>query len=148
MNAAPETRRTARRTLDDLRSQFAYEEVRGWDKRWCSEAVSLAKELPVALRRQGLIVVLAWLLRGEEAANESTALARLLSDWLLTKHPWRPVAPSGARPTPQSLLDACVKADRAGYRAAQGEALAILEKTKLFAQALYPTGGGEATDGR
>jgi hypothetical protein len=123
------------RDLRRQRTQRCYDEVqRRWSKDWRKEAAKRVKGVPVAIRMQGLMVVIATLMR------ENTPYARALVDglakWLMTG----PIAPlrghgqadAGAR----QLLDACRKASRAEFLAAEWEAILFFDNVKLYADAL------------
>ncbi len=119
--------------LKRLRAQFAYDEVNG---NWPNNALQRVKGLPVQVRTQGLTVTLATLLR--EDTVQSRRLADVLGRWLLKDAPHRSLDETGPEKwsPARRLLDACIKAERSAYLAAQVEALFVLEQLKLFAEAL------------
>jgi hypothetical protein len=127
--------------LARARAQFAYDDVTKWAQGWRKEALARVKGLPIQTRTQGLTITLASLMR--EGKVHATHLADLMGQWLLQEAPHSPLgeltSPSTWSPSRQ-LLDACMKAERSAYQAAQTEAMAFLEQVKLFADALYGVG--------
>ena len=125
--------------LNRKRSQFAYGEAFNWSPQWRERAVAKVKGLPVALRAQGLAVTMASLICSEEAHQERIALS--LAKWLLEESPIKSLvvfnSGTGSDTLPRRLLKACIDADRPAYQAAQTEALAFLDRLKLFAEALH-----------
>lgn len=132
-------------SLKRLRAKFVYDEVRSWGRlrNTAGKAATRAKGLPVQVRTQGLGTTVAMLMhqarRQEEKKTDAGMLAEVLAKWLLDACPRRPFADVevGGDDRVRVLLDACMRADRACYAAAQNEALAVLEDVKVLAQALY-----------
>lgn len=125
------------------RTKFAYEKVSGWSGQGKETATRL-KGLPVEIRVGGLGTAVAVLLR--EDRPESRNLADLLAEWLLSRSPRRPLESSTSeqrRGDRRSLLAELARAEPSEYRAAQREALALLEQAKLLADALHDNGGDE-----
>lgn len=125
------------RYLDHERTVFAYRKVSAWGAEYCGEAATLSKGLPVTLRSEGLILTLAMLLRRDGRAH--AVLAELVAEWLLDKAPVKILPIDRSEATPARLLRelAGEELDRPAYLAAQAEALRLLERVKLLAQALY-----------
>ena len=118
------------------RARFAFEAVENWGS-WKKDATQRVKGLPVQLRTQGLPVTIATLLR-EDKVN-TRELAHLIARWVMDEAPHKPLPKQ--KPQAKDLLEACIRADRASYMAAQTEALSLLEQVKLFADALHGTKG-------
>lgn len=138
------------RHLDHERTVFAYRKVAAWGAAYQGEAATLSKGLPVTLRGEGLILTLAMLMRRDGRAH--AVLAELLAEWLLDKAPVKILPPGLKDPSedpPKRLLRALADEDldRSAYLAAQAEALLLLERVKLLAQALWAKqtsqGGGD-----
>ena len=125
--------------IRERRARFAFEKVNSWGGTWKEKALVCAKKLPVAIRTQGLAQTLAVLMGGN--GTHEKELANLIAVWLLDQAPRKTISDSDSetesRPSPQSLLNACVKADRTSYLAAQAEAIALMDLVKLYAQALH-----------
>ncbi len=128
-----------RDNLSRLRAKFVMKRIEPWrGEKWCKEAVTRIKSLPVQIRSQGLTVGLAVLLR---EGGPSVTIGNILGDWLLgSERDTFPVkvlaAPDGTKDC-KALLRAVVAADRPSYLAAQREALGLLDELKLLADALY-----------
>jgi hypothetical protein len=133
---------TGRGSLERLRARFAFDEVSQWPGPIRDRAHAEVKGLPVALRTQGLVQTLATLVNGEP---HQTRLAQAIARWVLEEAPRRPLErwldSKLARPEAR-LLAACVRAERTAYLAGQSEALAIVEKLKIFAEAQAALEGG------
>ncbi len=145
-------------TVDhDLRGQRArhcYHDVAAWHQRWQNEAATRVKGIPIEIRAQGLMVTLAVLMaEGKEsrrsACMESARhLGEVLAHWLLAEAPYRTLtgpAPQ-PRPSPAALLEACAKASRGDYAAAEREAILFFDQIKIYAGALYAAGAGGSRD--
>jgi hypothetical protein len=94
--------------------------------------------LPVQVRTQGLGTAVAVLIADDR--SHTRALAELLTSWLLVHTPRPPfehLTAGTAQPSARTLLEACTRADRAAYAAAQAEAMAFLDEVKVLAEALY-----------
>ena len=128
----------AAKNLSRERAQFAYQDVVQWEENWRQRALTRARGLPMQTRTQGLTITLATLMREDQV--HASRLADLIGQWLLETAPVRTlgeVTTSQSWSDARRLLDACMKAERAAYQAAQTEALALLEHVKLYADALY-----------
>jgi hypothetical protein len=128
-----------RRDLTLQRTRYCYDEVQSWHHSWKHDAAQRVKGLPVAIRMQGLMVVLATLM--SENRPYARHLADALARWLMVEvrsTPLRGVDPTeaGAR----QLLDKCRGASRAEYLAAESEAVLFFDQIKLYADALVPAG--------
>ncbi|NKC15562.1 MAG: hypothetical protein GKR94_26205 [Gammaproteobacteria bacterium] len=119
--------------LQRARIDYALKAVRRWPSIKRKDYAQRAKSLPVELRTQGLLVTLA-ALHGSAQAQLAEDVAR----WLLWEAPRRTLPPQerGRGDAIRQLYTACQDADRAAYRAAQAEALALAEHIKRFATAL------------
>ncbi|SER20069.1 CRISPR-associated protein (Cas_Cmr5) [Solimonas aquatica] len=123
------------RDLRASRARFCYDEVAAWaGKPWRQEAAQRVKGLPVQVRTQGLVVTLAMLMADDKTYTRH--LADLLANWLLTAAPYRALRGEGGA-TALTLLEACSKAPRVEYAAAQREAILLLQQLKIFADALH-----------
>ena len=119
-----------------LRTRHAYERVSSWPSTSRAGAVQRAKSLPVEVRTLGITTAVANLAR--EDTPQAHALINGLAAWILDDAAGLPPQQTGTvSATTRDLLDICVKADRATYRAVQAESLAYLEQVKLLADALY-----------
>src|SRR5690606_26462516 len=124
------------RDLTLLRARRCYDEVRGWKSDLRAEATQRAKGLPVAVRMQGLMVVLASLTRKEHPADRRLATA--LAQWLGTSRGLLGEAePESFGPI--QLLDACRRASRSELLGVEWEAILFFEQIKLYADALSAT---------
>ncbi len=125
-----------RRSLQRMRMQFAYKELKGLAGG--NDIKAELKGLPVALRMNGLAVVGAQLCASSEYKHKK--IGKILAEWLLEECPVKPLTKIGSphkdKPL-KKLLDACISAKRTEYEAAQAEALAFLEQAKLIAEALW-----------
>jgi hypothetical protein len=123
------------------RTRFAHECVAGWG-RSAADAATRLKGLPVEVRTGGLGTAVAVLLR--EGGRDSGLLAGMLAEWLLRRSPRRLPGFDDARghADGRRLLELLARADALDYRAAQREALALLEQAKLLADALHGSSGG------
>lgn len=123
------------------RIEYAFRKVSEWPPGRRRTYANRVQGLPIELRNQGLVVVVATLKKDGHAA-----LAESISRWLLEEAPTHPLRrwESSATGDPiRRLLGACVAADRPSYLAAQAEALALAEHIKRFAGALV---GDEAVE--
>lgn len=128
------------RDLSRTRAQRCFDEVRGWQQTWRDEAATRVKSLPVAIRTQGLMVVVATLMR--ENTPYARRLVEALARWLLKEPnaPLRGLAQSDAGP--RALLEACRNASRAEFLTAEWEAVLFFDNVKLYADALIGAGKG------
>lgn len=94
-----------------------------------------AEGAPFLLRSLGLGAGLSSLAAKEGA---SAKIAELISAWLLTGCPHKPLGTQAAGTTAEHAIAAIVQADRATYRAAQIEAEGFATSLKRLAQALCP----------
>jgi len=115
------------------RMQYASHHVQRWqNNRNVKELTQASKGFPVMLRTQGLAVAVATL----DKDKKKQALAELVAHWLLNKAPVRSLHAANQHGTlVQQLLGACATTDRASYRIAQAEALALAETIKIYAGA-------------
>ncbi|MBF0108891.1 MAG: hypothetical protein HQL76_06940 [Magnetococcales bacterium] len=107
------------------RNRLIYDKVSSW-KRDQEKAVQRVRGLPVRLRTQGLVMVVADLIRGGDPCDDR--MLEILAEGLLGR-------------TPSSnfldLLKECIEADRGGYLKMQHEAMVLMEQTKVLAEALW-----------
>ncbi|MFC1642671.1 type III-B CRISPR module-associated protein Cmr5 [Myxococcota bacterium] len=123
------------RDLTLLRTRHCYDEVRSWHQGWRKEAAQRVKGLPIAIRMQGLMVVLATLMR--EDSPYARRLADALAQWLMVHAPNGPLRGHGvAEAGPRQLLDACRNASRAEFLAAEWEAVLFFDHVELYADAM------------
>lgn len=122
------------RDLSLLRSQRCYDEVKNWKSAWRKEATQRVKGLPIAIRTQGLMVVVATLMREERA--HSRRLGEALAAWLIVAAPINPLQRTDTKSTsPRQLLEACRTLSRAEYLALESEAVLFFDQIKLYADA-------------
>lgn len=145
---------TADHDLRGQRARYCYHDVAAWHQRWQTEATTRVKGIPIEIRAQGLMVTLAVLMAdGRESGRSSRMesarhLAEVLAQWLLAEAPYRTLtgpAPQ-AQPSPAALLEACAKASRGDYAAAEREAILLFDQIKIYAGALYADGAGGSRD--
>jgi CRISPR-associated protein, Cmr5 family len=131
--------------LDQRRHQFAWERLKAADKALRTPIDTEVQGLPVALRTQGLGVVVATLLH--RSRRESRWIADALGIWLLGESPHRPFADPGGEETPgRRLLDAVIQCrDSFASTAALREAIAVASAIKRLSGALHQ--GTEAAHG-
>ncbi len=135
MNQTEETRDMA-----IVRARNGFNAVREWNQQWRKDAARRVKGLPVAIRAQGLMVVIATLMR--ENTPASRCIADRLAQWLLKKAPHRSLHLSEDKePSGLQLLDVCMKASRADYLAAEMEAIIFSDQVKLYSDALHAAEG-------
>jgi hypothetical protein len=115
-------------SLDRRRALYAWGQIRG--RKLSPEDIARLKGLPIEVRTLGLITVVALL----EEDDEGLVLP-LLKDWLLRECPRRALA-AKEHESPLNLLDACIRAPRKQYLAAQREAISFLYQVKILACAL------------
>lgn len=120
------------RQLDQQRSAFALKAATG-----NAGLKKVAEGLPVALRTQGLLVTLARLQAGDE--NEKQ-MAKQVTDWLI-QQPHLGLSQSELSAIPD-LLNELLNLERSSYLAIQAEAQRLVERIKLFCQALHNDAGG------
>lgn len=131
MNQTEETRDMA-----FVRARYCFKDVREWKPQWRKDAAKRVKGLPVALRSQGLMVVVATLMREDNPA--SRRIVDNLAQWLFNGAPHVPLRSSeNEEPSAGRLLNACMKASRADYLAAEMEAIIFFDQVKLYADALF-----------
>ena len=128
------------RDLTFARARYSFNDVREWKSHWRKDAAKRVKGLPVAIRSQGLMVVIATLMR--EDTPYSRHIVDCLAQWILKEAQHSPLLSSeNKEPSGRQLLDACMNALRADYVAAEMEAILFLDQVKLYADALYSTEG-------
>ncbi len=128
------------RDLALVRTRCCFNDVREWKKQWRKEAAKRVKGLPVAIRSQGLMVVIATLM--SEDTPYSRHFADRLAQWLLKDAPHGSLrSTENGEPSGLRLLEVCMKASRAEYLAAEMEAIIFLDQVKLYADALYTVEG-------
>jgi hypothetical protein len=126
--------------LGRMRSQFVFEKARLW-REDSGDITAKAQGLPVALRSQGLVVTMARLASGKDAASRT--LNGMLFTWLTGENSY--LGLKGRAATTKELLELLTTTDRAGYLAVQREALALAERIKLISKAFFS--GKEQNDG-
>lgn len=123
-----------RESLDRRRAEHAYQflkEIADDDLERLKSLCTRAEGLPIALRSQGLTIVLATLLKEEK--RESRKLAAQLAEWVSRDSGLFKAVPGS---TATDLLEYSITASRSDYLAMQSEALAYLEHVKRLAGAL------------
>ena len=124
------------RSMDQERAEFALEKIKailgGADQSHKVEVRRYLNNLPALIRMNGLGQALAFFrMKGEGTAHDT--IYRMVGAWLCD-------ASSKGRIFSESTdaLSAITQSDMAHYKAAQNEALALLQWLKKFAVALLP----------
>ncbi len=126
--------------LNKARSRFILQRALLWGKKDREELTTLAQGIPVALRSQGLVVLMARLIDNEKNSNAYTFL-RMLFEWLKQGMPLSDFS------CPKSLvladfLEELVVMEQQVYLAFQAEAMAFVEQAKLILKAVNSGKGG------
>lgn len=99
------------------------------------EVKTLLQGLPIQLRQQGLLVVVADLIRRKGASER--LLLEVMAQWLLQDCPLQLVKEKLQNPAVDDLLQTLLKArSRDEYQTFQAEAFQLLEQSKLLSKAL------------
>ncbi|MBL0351957.1 MAG: type III-B CRISPR module-associated protein Cmr5 [Candidatus Dechloromonas phosphoritropha] len=110
-------------TLEQRRSQFAWDSVQGCNK----DYVKLAKSAPALIMNNGLMQTLSYL-----QDKKHSELLKHLREWLATRYPEH----FGQAKDFQSLIGKLLKVDSSQYRQATEESLLLLRWIRQFAAAL------------
>ncbi len=127
--------------VEEHRHQFAWKQLRNLQRETLERVASEVQGLPVAIRTQGLVVVIATLIqRGSEERTAGPWLASKLAEWLIkeSRHGtlWSK-EPESRPPTGYTLLELIMKSDSTlSLAAAQREAIAMATALKRIANVL------------
>ena len=119
------------KSIKQRRMEFAYEQLSKFSNK--KEIATRLKGLPIAIRMNGLAVIVAQF----SSSDEIRPIGKMLSKWLLKECPMN-TFPKQTEDNAniKKLLELCIQAIRTEYAAAQQEAIAFLECAKLIAEAL------------
>ncbi len=119
------------KSIKQRRMEFAYEQLNNFGNK--KEIATRLKGLPIAIRMNGLAVVVAQF----SSSDEIRPIGKMLSKWLLKECPMN-TFPKQTEDNAniKKLLELCIQAIRTEYAAAQQEAIAFLDCAKLIAEAL------------
>lgn len=126
------------RDLTLVRTRHCYDVVKDWRPEWRKDAATRVKSLPIAIRTQGLMVVLATLLK--ENTSYARSLSNAVAEWLVRRAPHSSLKSEDSQEVnARRLLEMCRSASRRDYLAAEWEAILFFEQVKLYADALVPS---------
>lgn len=127
-----------------LRHQCAYRLASGWPSVELNNAADLAQGYPIELRTSGAMQTLAFSMSKHDAGHR--VLARAIASWVLSPESGKPLGdvPEQERDAAH-LLKRLASAPRAGYLAAESEAIAFADALKLITQALKASAPVEGT---
>ncbi len=126
--------------LNKARSRFILQRALLWEKKDREELTALAQGIPVALRSQGLVVLMARLIDNKKDSN-SYIFLRMLFEWLKQAMPLSDFScPKSS--VPAGFLEELLVMEQPVYLACQAEAMAFAEQAKLILKAVNSGKGG------
>ena len=126
--------------LNKARSRFILQSALSWKEKDQEEIATLSQGIPVALRSQGLVVLMARLIDNEKNSSAYTFL-KMLFEWLKQAMPLSGFS-CPKTSIPVGFLEELLVMEHPVYLACQAEAMEFAEQAKLILKAVNGGKGG------